>query len=169
LNARGYRRWWAAYEEGGILVGQTPPLELLELARQSDMIFASTRPRAVETAQAVVGGKTFVRDPMFIEAPLPPPPLPGFIKFGPRTWGVISRLSWCFGYHGGQETRAQAEARARLASRRLSALADGGTDVLVLAHGYFNLMMGLELSRLGWRRVEGRGFKYWATRRFERV
>jgi hypothetical protein len=123
----------------------------------------------VETAQAVVGGKTFVRDPMFIEAPLPPPPLPDFIKFGPRTWGVISRLSWCFGYHGGQETRAQAEARARLASKRLSALADSGTDVLVLAHGYFNLMMGLELSRLGWRRVQGRGFKYWATRRFERV
>jgi hypothetical protein len=38
----------------------------------------------------------------------------------------------------------------------------------LVAHGFFNLMVGLELKRLGWRRMEDRGFKYWATRRFER-
>jgi hypothetical protein len=29
-------------------------------------------------------------------------------------------------------------------------------------------MVGLELKRRGWRRMQDRGFKYWATRRFER-
>jgi len=169
LNAAGYRRWWAAYEEGGILAGQTPPVELLDLARHADIIFASTRRRAVETAEAVVGGKTFIRDPMFVEAPLPPPPLPDFLKLGPKAWGVIARFTWWFGYHGDQETRAQAQARARAASERLTAAALGGADVLLLAHGFFNLMVGLELKRMGWRRVEDRGFKYWATRRFERA
>jgi broad specificity phosphatase PhoE len=169
LNAAGYRRWWAAYEEGGILAGQTPPVELLDLARHADIIFASTRRRAVETAEAVVGGKTFIRDPMFVEAPLPPPPLPGFLKLGPKAWGVIARFTWWFGYHGDQETRAQAQARARAASERLTAAALGGADVLLLAHGFFNLMVGLELKRMGWRRVEDRGFKYWATRRFEQA
>jgi broad specificity phosphatase PhoE len=168
LNAAGYRRWWAAYEEGGILAGQTPPAELLDLARHADIIFASTRRRAVETAEAVVGGKTFVRDPMFVEAPLPPPPLPGFLKLGPKAWGVIARFTWWFGYHGGQETRAEAQGRARAASERLVAAALNGADVLLLAHGFFNLMVGLELKRLGWRRMQDRGFHYWATRRFER-
>jgi broad specificity phosphatase PhoE len=168
LNAEGYRRWWAAYEDGGILAGQTPPAELLDLARHADIIFASTRRRAVETAEAVAGGKIFIRDPMFVEAPLPPPPLPGFLKLGPKAWGVIARLTWWLGYHGGQETRAEARARARAASERLAAAALGGSDVLLLAHGYFNLMVGLQLKRLGWRRMQDRGFKYWATRRFER-
>jgi len=168
LNAAGYRRWWAAYEEGGILAGQTPPTELIDLARHADVIFASTRHRAVETAEAVVGGKSFVRDPMFVEAPLPPPPLPGFLKLGPKAWGVIARFTWWFGYDGGEETRPEAQARARAASERLVAAALGGADVLLIAHGFFNLMVGLELKRLGWRRMEDRGFKYWATRRFER-
>jgi broad specificity phosphatase PhoE len=168
LNAAGYRRWWAAYEEGGILAGQTPPAELLDLARHADVIFASTRRRAIETAEAVVGGKTFVRDIMFIEAPLPPPPLPAFLKLGPKAWGVIARFTWMFGYHGGDETFPEAKRRARAASERLVAAALNGADVLLVAHGFFNLMVGLELKRLGWRRMEDRGFKYWATRRFER-
>jgi hypothetical protein len=29
-------------------------------------------------------------------------------------------------------------------------------------------MMGLELKRAGWKKVQGRGWKYWSTRRFER-
>jgi hypothetical protein len=122
----------------------------------------------VETAEAVVGGKTFIRDPMFVEAPLPPPPLPGFVKLGPKSWGVIARLFWWLGYNGGQETRQEAQRRARAASERLAAAAAGGADVLLLAHGFFNLMVGLELKRRGWRRLEDRGFTYWATRRFER-
>jgi broad specificity phosphatase PhoE len=169
LNAAGYRRWWAVYEEGGILEGQTPPADLLDVARQADVIYVSTRRRALETADAVVCDKPVIRDSMFIEAPLPPPPLPDFIKFGPKIWGVISRTAWWFfGYNAGEETRPQAQARVRIAARRLVAHADNGENVLVVAHGFFNQMMALELRGLGWRLVSNNGFKYWATKRFER-
>ena len=169
LDAAGYTRWWAAYEEGGILPGQTPPDGLLELARQAEVIFASTRRRAVETAEAVVAGRHFVRDPLFVEAPLPPPRLPPFLRFGPRTWGVLARTSWWFGAHAGQESRPAAQARAREAADRLVRAAESEGRVLLLAHGYFNLMVGRELKRRGWRLAENRGFKYWALRRFERA
>lgn len=86
LSAAGYRRWWATYEEGGIIDPHKAPVGLLELVRKADVIFASSRQRAVETAEAVVQGKHFVRDPMFVEAPLPPPYWPEFVKFSPRTW-----------------------------------------------------------------------------------
>ena len=168
LDAAGYRRWWAAYEEGGILEGQVPPAGLVDLARNADVIFASTRRRAVETADALVGGKPFMRDPLFVEAPLPPPALPRLARFGPRTWGVLARTHWWLGGHGGQESRPAAHARAREAADRLVRAAEAEGDVLLLAHGFFNHMVGRELRRRGWRLVENRGFKYWSVRRFAR-
>lgn len=169
LNASEYRAWWALYEEGGILGGQTPPDALLDMAREADVIFSSTRRRAIETAHAVVQGREFAHDAVFIEAPLPPPPLPGFIRLNPRTWGFISRVAWWFfGHHEGQETRFQAEVRAKEVARRLTAEADAGRNVLVLAHGFFNTMVAREMKRLGWRNVEGKGYRYWAARLFRR-
>jgi broad specificity phosphatase PhoE len=169
LNAAGYRDWWGRYEEGGILSGQKPPAGLLDLARKADVIFASTRRRAIETAEAVVQGKHFVRDSVFIEAPLPPPPLPVFVRLNPRTWGLISRLAWWyFGHNEGQETRGEAEARARDVARRLIDTAQTGQNVLVLAHGFFNTLVWRELKRAGWRCIEGRGYRYWSARRFVR-
>jgi broad specificity phosphatase PhoE len=166
LSADGYRRWWAAYEAGGILPDQTPPSGLLKLAGCADLIFASTRKRALETAAAVAQGKPFVSDSVFVEAPLPPPALPSFVKMKPRTWGFWARLVWYFGHSEGQETRRQAEQRADAAAERLIEAATGGATVLVLAHGFFNLMIGRALKRRGWRQLEGRGYTYWATRRF---
>jgi broad specificity phosphatase PhoE len=169
LDARAYGDFWARYEEGGLLEGQTPPEHLIETALKADVIFVSTRRRAVESASLVVGDKPVTQDVRFIEAPLPPPPWPDFIKLPPRAWGVISRTWWWFlGHHGGQETKAQAKERAKEAARRLDAHAATGKDVLVVAHGFFNTMIGLELQRMGWKLTEDRGFRYWSTRTFQR-
>lgn len=168
LNADGYRRWWAAYEEGGILPGQAPPEALLDLARRADVIWASPRRRAIETAEAVVGGRRFVRDPDLIEAPLPPPAFPAALRLKPRTWGFVARFAWWwFNHHAGEESQAQASARAKAVADKLVAAAQGG-EVLVLAHGFFNAMIGRELKRRGWRLKGDGGFHYWSTRRYER-
>ncbi|CAN5343788.1 histidine phosphatase family protein [soil metagenome] len=168
LNAGGYRDWWARYEEGGIRVGHSPPLSLLELARGAKVIFSSTRRRAQESAEAVTAGREFVRDPVFIEAPLPPPHLPGVFRVGPRVWGFLARLVWWFGHAEGQETRRQAQARAKAAADRLEGAAQTEGDVLLLAHGFFNHMIGAELKRRGWRMIENRGYRYWSVRRFSK-
>ena len=168
LDARAYDRWWAAYEVGGILPGQTAPAELLADARQADVIFTSTRRRAIETAQAVAQGRPFDCDAMFVEAPLPAPKVPSSVRLGPRAWGVITRLLWYLGHSGGQESRGDAWRRARAAAERLIAEAEAGRDVLVVAHGFFNGMVGVELTRRGWRCIRDRGFRYWSARRFER-
>ena len=169
LTARQYGDWWGRYEEGGILPGQSPPDHLKQAAGRAHHVFTSTRLRSIETARALVGDRAFHSDPMFIEAPLPPPPWPEALRLSPKHWGVVSRFWWWFGGHGGQETRGQAQVRAREAARRLDQLAGQGKDVLVVAHGFFNSMIGMELKRLGWRCVRGRGYKYWSTRYFERA
>ncbi len=167
LDARAYDRWWAAYEAGGILPGQTAPEELLEDARRADVIFCSTRRRAIETAQAVAPARTFTVDAMFVEAPLPAPRTPAVVRLGPKAWGVIARLLWYLGHSRGQESRRAAWARARTVAERLITEAEAGREVLVVAHGFFNGMVGVELTRRGWRCVRDRGFRYWSARRFE--
>jgi broad specificity phosphatase PhoE len=168
LDARAYDRWWATYEAGGILPGQTAPPALLETARQADVIFTSIRRRAIETAESVSGGASFAVDPMFVEAPLPSPRTPAWLRLGPKSWGVLNRALWWLGHSAGRETRPEAKARAVVAAERLIAEADQGRNVLVVAHGFFNSMVGVELTRRGWPCVYDGGFKYWAQRRFER-
>ena len=169
LTARQYGDWWGRYEIGGLLEGQTPPPELLDAARGAGVIYSSTRLRAQETAAAVSQGREVTADSLFIEAPLPPPHFPAWFKLPPKYWGGVARFWWhAFDHHEGQETRAQAEVRAEAAAQRLIARAEAGEDVLVLAHGYFNHMVGGRLKADGWKLVQNQGFKYWSQRRYEK-
>ena len=169
FNAETYGAWWARYEEGGLLPGQTPPSSLVETARRAGTIIASTRRRSIETAHAVTGGKAFATDPLFIEAPLPPPPWPRWIRMSPKNWGFFARFWWWFfNHHDGQESRAQAERRADQAAEQLISLSQNGQEVLVLAHGFFNTMIGLALQKRGLKKTLDEGFKYWCVKRFER-
>jgi broad specificity phosphatase PhoE len=168
LSAAGYRDWWARYEVGGLKAGQTPPCTLLDAAAKADVLIASTRPRAIESATAITAGRRFAEDSMFIEAPLPPPPLPEWLKLPPRQWGVISRICWwLLGHNEGQESYAEAKLRASRAAESLIARSAQGEEVLVVAHGFFNLMVGRALMARGWRLAQNEGFQYWSARRFE--
>jgi broad specificity phosphatase PhoE len=168
LDAQGYRAWWAAYEVGGLKAGQTPPADLVAAAAQVDAVYSSTRLRSIESAQAIARGRRFEPDALFVEAPLPPPNAPSWLRLPPRWWGVIARIWWwLFDHNEGQESRREAERRADLAAGRLEAEAARGATVMVVAHGFFNLMIGRALEARGWRRTLDQGFRYWCARRFE--
>jgi len=170
FDAEGYRKWWAQYEEIGLREGQTPPLALAQMAEKAGIIIASTRRRSVETATAIAAGKAFSEDPLFIEAPLPPPRWPVWIKLSPRMWGFVARVWWWFfNHHEGQETRAQAQERANQAAAMVSEMAYNGQDVLIVAHGFFNTMIGEALKARGWRCTQDQGYRYWKARIFRRA
>jgi broad specificity phosphatase PhoE len=170
LTADEYRRFWADYEILGLLPGQTPPPSLLEFVEKCGTLMSSTRLRSIESATALAKGRVFDRHDMLIEAPLPPPRWPGWVRMSPKMWGFWARIWWWFfNHHEGQETRGQAEQRADDAARMLIDMAEKGEDVVVLAHGFFNFMVGRALRRRGWRLAWSEGYKYWSMRRFERA
>ncbi|HAD83458.1 MAG TPA: histidine phosphatase family protein, partial [Brevundimonas sp.] len=70
ITSDQYRDWWGRYEIGGLRAGQTPPQTLLTAAEGAGAIYASTRPRAQETARAVAPDREVLVDALFIEAPL---------------------------------------------------------------------------------------------------
>ena len=169
LSAQEYREFWARYEIMGLLPGQVPPPNLVGFVDACDVLISSTRLRAVESAQAVGAGRAFQEEPLLVEAPLPPPNWPSWIRLSPRLWGFFARFNWWFfNFHHGEESRRQAEARAERAAAKLEAMAERGQNVVVLAHGFFNVLIGRALRRRGWRRTLREGYKYWSTQRFER-
>lgn len=169
LNAAEYREFWASYEVLGILPGQTPPAALRRFVDKCGTLVSSTRLRSIESARVLAGDREFAQDETLIEAPLPPPNFPSWVRLSPTVWGFWARFWWWFfNHHEGQENRDAALARADRAAATLIGLAAKGEDVVVLAHGFFNYMIGRSLRRMGWKLVESEGYKYWSMRRFER-
>lgn len=161
---RGYEEWWKGYDLAGLRPDQTAPPLLVEQTAQARSLYASTLPRAIETGQACAQGRELEIDPMFVEAALPPPPMPG--RFQARTWGVFARCSWWLGYSRGLESRALAERRASQAADKVITASQEG-PVVLFAHGWFNRMMRPELVRRGWTCVRDGGDTYWSWRRYE--
>ena len=170
ITAREYGPWWANYDLAGLAPGQEPPQGLIDIASNAELVLSSTLPRAIETASKVVQGKRDVpQDSIFVEAPLPPPPVPG-LKLTPTTWGVISRSFWFFGFApDGVENHWAAQRRVRAATDRLIQEAQGGGDVLLCAHGYFNWMVHRHIIKCGWELVEHQGHNhYWSYRAYKK-
>ena len=171
FNAKGYGDWWAIYEVGGIKDPQTPPPEVVARVKAADVLLVSTRRRAHESMRLLAAGREYSEHEVFIEAPLPPPPFPGWIHLSPKIWGFLTRFWWWFfNHHKDGESRAQAHIRSDQAAQILIDLASGGRSVVLVAHGFFNVMIEKSLIKMGWRRTlhEG-GFRYWSTRHFEKL
>lgn len=166
IDHHGYRAWWKDYDRARLHPAECPPDILKEYAAQADILYASTLPRAMHTAEMIAGGREIITDPVFVEAPLPPPPFWG--RRRPGHWGVLARIAWWFGRHDDGESREQAEQRAEAAVATLTSQALRGKNVLVCAHGWFNRMMRPVLRSQGWREVENTGDGYWSYRRYVR-
>ena len=102
MRWRDYRDWWATYELSSLKDGQTCPEALLKEIGEDAVILSSARPRAMQTAGHLGRGREVKHDPMFNEAPLPPPKL-GPFPMRPKNWNKIARLLWMMGYTGGEE------------------------------------------------------------------
>ncbi len=169
ITAREYGDWWAQYDRSGLAPEERPPASLVALADSAETVLSSTLPRAIETARHVAGDdRDIPADAIFVEAPLPPPPAPSFIKLRPGQWGVVSRTFWFMGFAPeGVENHWQTWARVRRVSARLADHALGG-DVLLCAHGYLNWMLDQQLRREGWILAQRDGGNhYWSWRIYE--
>ncbi len=162
LGWRDYRSWWANYEAGSLAPGQTPPQRLLDIVADARTVLTSQRPRAIETARMAAPHMQAVQDPLFNEAPLPPPRLPA-LRYLPRTWNVLARAAWLRGHSLDGESVSEARARAKMAAAHLDTAAQSG-KVYLAAHGWFNRMLRPQLRVLGWRCVEDLGDGYWCHR-----
>lgn len=165
-NHRGFREYIDAYEAAGLDPENLPPQELSDLVKELDHVFTSDRPRSHQSAKALAPHATLQADPLFAEAPLAAPRIP-LLKMRVPKWAVVARVLWHAGYHPEIEDYRKAKHRAAQAADILTdKIRDGGTTVLV-AHGYFNAMIGRQLRQRGFSRTGAHRVRYWNAVTYE--
>lgn len=164
----GFRDYIDAYEAAGLDPDSLPPQELADLVKELDHVFTSGRPRAHESARALAPHATLTADPLFAEAPLASPKIP-LLKMRVPKWAIVARVLWHVGYHPEIENYRKAKHRAGQAAdiligklRESEGAAAGKSSAAVLvAHGYFNAMIGRILRQRGFTRTGAHRVRYW--------
>ena len=163
----GFAGYIVDYEAAGLDPSNLPPQELVELTRGIDSIFTSGKPRAHQSAQRLAPHARLIADPLFVEAPLAAPPVPG-LSLRVAGWAVTSRILWHLGFAPGIENYREARARAAQAADRLVAQAEHTGTAVLVAHGYFNWMIGRQLKKRGFTRTGMHRARYWNTVIYEK-
>src|ERR1043165_2395997 len=138
---RGFRDYIDAYEEAGLDPEDAPPEELQDLVAELGAVFTSAKARAQESAKALAREAELIADPLFAEAPLPPPRIP-LLRMKVPKWAVVARILWHAGYHPEIEGYRKAKHRAAQAADILAARARSDGAAALVAHGYFNFLIG---------------------------
>jgi broad specificity phosphatase PhoE len=164
----GFRRYIDEYQDAGLDPQSAPPEELIDLVKGLNSVCTSFSPRAQDSARTLFPEAEIIADPLFAEAPLAAPRIP-LLKMKVPVWAVMARIMWHAGYHPEIENYRKAKARAVSAADILleRAAANDGDAVLV-AHGYFNAMIGRVLRRRGFSRTGSHRARFWNAVIYER-
>lgn len=157
---KGFRRYIADYEEAGLDPQSLPSGQLMDLVKELTAIFTSDRRRANESARVLAPKAELIADPLFVEAPLAGPRIPLLHMTVPK-WAVVARVLWHAGYHPKIEAPLNAWRRARRAADILTARAREDGAAALVAHGYFNFMIGRALRARGFRQTGTHRAKFW--------
>jgi len=158
----GFADYIDAYEQAGLAPSDLPPQQLRDLVKELDHVFTSGRPRSHQSAAALAPHAELTADPLFAEAPLVSPPIPLLTMRVPK-WAVISRILWHVGFHPEIENPRAAAKRAVQAAEILIARAKKSGMTALVAHGYFNWMIGRVLLKRGLARTGSHQARYWNT------
>ncbi len=164
----GFRRYIDEYEEAGLDPQSAPPDELRDLVTGLDEVFTSGSPRAHDSARTLLPEADLIADPLFGEAPIAAPRIP-LLKMKVPKWAVVARIIWHAGYHPEIENYRRAKHRATEAADILILRAQEAGAVVLVAHGYFNAMIGRVLRKRGFRRSGSHRARFWNAVIYEHV
>ena len=139
-----------------------PPQELRDLVAELDAVFTSDKKRANDSARLLASQAELIVNPLFAEAPLASPRIP-LLRMKVPKWAVVARILWYAGHHPEIENYRQATRRAALAADLLMQRARQDSAAALVAHGYFNFLIGRELRRRGFRKSGTHRAKFWNT------
>lgn len=157
---RGFSVYIDAYEASGLDPTSAPPEEVQDLVKGLSAVYTSDRPRSQDSARALVPDAELIADPLFVEAPLASPRIP-LLRIGVPAWAVMARILWHAGYHPEIENYRRTKQRAKKAADILTETAKRDGISALVAHGYFNAIIGRELRRRGFRRQGAHRVRYW--------
>jgi broad specificity phosphatase PhoE len=164
---REFRTYIDDYEDAGLDPTSAPPEELQDLIGELNVVVTSGRKRAEQSARALAPNAELIVDPLFVESPLASPRIP-LLKMRVAKWAVVSRLMWYAGFSPKIEGYRKSKHRAAQAAEILIGRARKDGQTALVAHGYFNYLIGIELRRRGFKQTGSHKARYWNDVTYER-
>ena len=157
-----FKKWVEMYDCNGVFEVSKYTSETLEIIATAKIVITSDLKRSVESAKLLNPEAKTIPDPLFRETELPTRSMKLFdLKLRPSIWAVILRLLWFSGYSNECESLSNAKIRAKKASQQLIDYADEYKSVVLVGHGFFNMLIATELQKKGWKGKRKTGAKHW--------
>ena len=162
LTCKEFIKWTEQYNCTGVYKGDHYPSETIKALTSGKAVFTSTIKRSLESANSLNPNINYVSSSWFREVELPQPTINFLrIKLKPTTWAVLLRCLWFLGYSSGCESLNEARIRAKKASKCLKDYAMVYESVVLVGHGFFNLLIAKELRKTGWTGKKKPSTKHW--------
>ena len=158
-----FESWVEQYDNSGVFEENSYPTVTLDKIKTANIILASDLKRSIESTNLLNPNLEAISNPLFRETELPIPltNLWG-LKLNSNIWAVILRFLWFFGYSNGCESLSSAKDRANKASELLIKHAQEHTSVVLVGHGFFNMLIAKELKKEGWEGRRKTSSKHWS-------
>lgn len=162
ITSREFKNWIQKYNENGVFEEETYPSETLKIVENTKLIMTSDLIRSIKSAEFLNPGITSKAEPVFRETELPTPLTNLFgLRLKPSIWAVILRCLWFCGYSSNCESFNEAKIRAQKASNLLIKYAQEHAEIVLVGHGFFNMLIATELKKTGWKANKKTSSKHW--------
>lgn len=157
-----FQTWMEAYGNIDIIKGDMIPRETIKVIQGAKLVVSSDSKQAVQSAVKLTESLSFIQSSLFREAVIPSHfPVPKWLKCRHNTWVIFGRVLWVMGYSKGVESYGEAKLRAKQAADTLIGYATVFQRIVLVGHGYFNMLIGLELRARGWNGLPTFQVKPW--------
>lgn len=162
ITCLDFKNWIDKYDYSGVFQESTYPSETTGKVANAKIVITSDLKRAVQSAKLLNPDVKIIPDPLFRETELPTRSMNILdIKLRPSIWAIIMRLLWFCGYSNDCESVSKAKLRAKKASQQLIKYAEEYKSVVLVGHGFFNILIAKELQKKGWKGKRKTGSKHW--------
>ncbi|PLT28249.1 histidine phosphatase family protein [Peribacillus deserti] len=157
-----FRNWVEQYDHNGVLQADFFPLETIEKIAAAHVVLTSTLKRSRHSAAFLNPAVKPMSDSLFRETELPVPLKSVFrLKLNPSIWAVVFRCLWFAGYSDRCESLADAKTRASEAAAILIRYSEQHGSIVLVGHGFFNMLIAKELLKRGWKGKRKPSSKHW--------
>ena len=163
ISCKEFGNWVKKYDDSTVFEEDSYPTVTLEKITTANIVIASGLKRSVDSVNLLNPNLKSISDPLFRETELPIPitNLWG-LKLNSSIWAVISRCLWFSGYSRGCESLSNAKDRAKKASGLLVKYAQEYTSVVLVGHGFFNILIAKELQKTEWKGKKKTSTRHWS-------
>jgi broad specificity phosphatase PhoE len=162
ITCKEFGDWIKKYDSSGVFKENSYPSETLEIIASANLVLTSDLKRSIESVKLLNPNINAISEPVFRETELPNlfKKLWG-LKLNPNIWAVILRCLWFCGYSWGCESLNNAKDRAKIASDLLAEYAQDHSSVVLVGHGFFNMLIAKGLQKMGWKCERKINSKHW--------